>query len=234
MPPPKKFEELPLGQRVQIVRNLMPYPALTVMVFLRRDLGYRIVNPVWMFGTMIFEIVASVLLHPPTGINTLFIFAIVSFSLGMFQRFKRWRELDRGVRQHSYYIGTSRFRFAWLPMFLQKNRRVERFIDPFICFIPGMVLLFYYPGIGFWLAMSGACLRVFEADVYEKEQHQNLDIVDGLIVSEIQGQVVEKFEDSPTNGKTQPASGVPTGVGDDIHEHIKRRKAKQTISQKEP
>jgi hypothetical protein len=88
--------------------------------------------------------------------------------------------------------------------------------------------LFYLPLLGFWLAMAAACLRVFEAEVCEKEQNRELDLVDSLINSDIQGQVVEKFEGVPSSPRQQTLeSNVPTGMADDIHEHIKRRKAKQ-------
>ena len=179
------------------------------------------------------EIVASVVFPGGGRSKALFYFAIVSFALGMYQRFKRWQELKRGVRQHSFYIGNSRLSFPWLPAFFRRNRRVERFLDPILCLIFGTILLFYLPLLGFWLAMAAACLRVFEADIYEKEQNRQLDMVDSLIISDIQGQVVEKFEGPPSSPAPQTLeSNVPTGMAADIHEHIKRRKAKQQPPQK--
>lgn len=228
-----KFEQLPFGQRIQVVHNLMPYPALTVMVLLRGDLGYRMVNPVWLGGITVFEIVLAVCLNPVNSrFNPLFIFALISFAFGMYQRFKRWREIERGARQHSFFMGTSRFHFSWLPMFCQKNRRVERFVDPILVFIIGSFLLPFMPLFGFYLAMAGAFLRVFESDIYEKEKNQNLDITDGIIVSEIQGQVVEKFEESPVANQQQPASGLSSGLGDDLRDQIKRLKETKTKATK--
>ena len=240
MPPPpqKKFDDLPLGQKVEVARNLMPYPALTLMVFLRRDLGYRLVNPTWLWGVTVVEIVASVFFHicwNATGPNLLFDFAVLSFAFGLYQRFKRKRELDSSVLQHSFYIGDSRLRFAGMPGFFLRKRRVERFIDPIVCFIIGtLLILAHQPLLGMWICMSAACLRVLEADVREKGQNRDLDIMDSLIVSEGQTKVVEKFEPPPA---ASPAghrldSHVPTGLADDIQEHIKRRKAKQTPTEK--
>jgi hypothetical protein len=118
------------------------------------------------------------------------------------------QSVNRGVRQHSFYLGTSRLNFAWLPAFFRQNRRVERFVDPISCFILGTILLLFLPLLGFWVLMSAACLRVFEGDVSEKEQNQNLDMVDNLIVSEIQSEIVEKFEEPPNHRQQRPESGV--------------------------
>jgi hypothetical protein len=240
MPPPqhKKFEDLAVGQQIDITKNLMPYAALTLMVFLRGNMGYRLVNPTWLWGVTVVEIVVSVFFHicwNATGPNLLFDFAVVSFVLGMIQRFKRKRELERGIRQHSFYIGNSRLHFSGLPEFFRRKRRVERFLDPIVCFIIGTILiLVHQPLLGFWVAMSAACLRVFEAEVYEKEKNRNLDMVDSLIVSEGQAEVVEKFErpQAASPAAQRLDSHVPTGLADDIQDQIKRRKAKQPPTEK--
>lgn len=237
-PPPKNFDELPLSQKVEVTRNLMPYPALTIMVFLRRDLGYRLMNPVWLWGVTVVEIVGSVLFHicsGATGPNLLFDFAVVSFAFGIYRRFKSKRELDGGVLQHSFYIGDSRLRFAGMPEFFQRKRRVERFIDPVVCFIIGtLLILVRQPLLGFWIALSAACLRVLEGEVHEKGQNRDLDMMDSLIVSEGQAKVVEKFDSPPATSAAghRLDSHVPTGLADDIQEHIKRRKAKQPPTEK--
>jgi hypothetical protein len=236
-PPQKKFENLPLSQKIDVTKNLMPYPALTLMVFLRRDLGYRLLNPTWLWGVTIVEIVIAVVLHPPNGRpNTLFDFAVVSCGLGMIQRLKRKRELAQGILQHSFYLGDSRLRFRWLPGFVKHNRRVERFVEPALFFLTGTILLLYQPLLGFWLVIAAACLRVVEADVYDKTRNRELDMMDSLIVSKGQSEVVEKFE-GPTPGSTgsqMPEPKVPTGMADDIAAHIKRRKAKHFPTKPNP
>ena len=49
-------------------------------------------------------------------------------------------------------------------------------------------------------------------------------MVDGLIASEHQNQIVEQFEEPHDAGPQQPATGIPTGLGQDIQENIKRKK----------
>ena len=72
------------------------------------------------------------------------------------------------------------------------------------------------------------CLRVFEDAVRRKELNQSLDIIDGLVESNVHTEEVERFD--PTPGKQprqrqqQPTTSVPTGVGSDIAKQIKRRK----------
>ena len=79
---------------------LMRFPALTVMVFLRRDLGYRLLNPAWLIAGTGFLFVITVLTQPHTeGANPidLLFFALGALILGIYQRVKRWREPNRGT-----------------------------------------------------------------------------------------------------------------------------------------
>jgi hypothetical protein len=50
-------------------------------------------------------------------------------------------------------------------------------------------------------------------------------MVDGLIVSQRQSQIAEQFE-RPAEAQQQPATGIPTGLGQDVQEKINRRKPK--------
>lgn len=217
-----------LGEKTDFVRKLMAFPALSVMVFLRRDLGYRILNPAWLIGVTLVEIVIASLNRPTSAnsLNGLLAFALATFGIGMIQRFKRWREIAKGVRQHSFYIGTSDFDFRWLPASLRRNRRIARTIDPLFCIIAGLIARQYAPALGFWLVFAGVCLAGFEADVHRRELDRKLDLVDGLIGSEFQGDIVEQFDEAPDSRSQQPNSGVASGMADDIHENLRRRKSR--------
>lgn len=222
-----KFEHTSLGKKMEGTQNLMPFVALTVMVILRKNLGYRLMKPSWLFGVTLVQIVASVIIPNGGRSDALFYFAWVTFALGLFHRFIGWRKIDRGVLQHSFYIGDSRLSFKWLPEFFRRKRRVERFIDPLVVLIIGIILLFFLPLLGFWLFMSAACVRVFELDIYERDTNRGLDAMDSLVMSEVQIKIVEKFE-RPPSARPPPDASVPTGMADDIQEQIKRRKAKPT------
>jgi hypothetical protein len=222
-----------LAQKAEIMTNIMIYPALTVMVFLRRDLGYRMVNPKWLTGVTLVEIVIAMIFHPRIGgPNALFFFAVTAFAFGMTQRFKRWKEFNRGVKQHSFYIGTSCFESPKLPEFLRRNRRIARTADPILCVLVGVYCWRYFPALGFWLFLSGMCLAGFEGDVHRRDRNQTLDMVDSIIVSEVQSDTIEEFEEAPNATPQEPAPGIPAGLGDDIHDHLKRRQPKRPMPQK--
>ena len=223
--PQQKFEQRPLGQQIQTVRNLMPYPALPTMCILRPDLGYRLVNPAWLGPVTAVEIGLAVCFPPAgNGINPLFDFALVTFGLGIYQRFQGWRKIEAGINDHTFYMGTSRLRFSWLPEVFKKNRRCERFLDPILAFAVGTVLLPVWPLFGFWVCVTAACLRFFESEIYTKEKNERLNITDGMITSQIQAQVVEKFEGGSAAGAQQPPAEVSTGMDDDILARINRKK----------
>ena len=168
---PKRFNELPVSQGADLLRNALTFTPLTVISFLRRDVGFRNFTARALWGTTVVELVfvfiGQVFTTPNETsfrLTPLLVFAVSSFACGIHQRRKRWQEFKRGVRQHSGYLGTSCLNFKWLPMFFRRNRRVERFLDPIFCFVLGTVLLFISPGLGYWLCICGAGLRVVEED----------------------------------------------------------------------
>jgi len=219
---------LSIWQQAENMQWMMKYPALTVMVFLRRDMGYRFLNPLHllsMTGILAFISVSINSKNPHAKPEHLFIFAVLALFLGGCQRTKRWRELKRGIVQHSYYIGTSPFDFRWLPNFIRCNRKIARFIDPIFCLLIGLVCLPVSSMLGLWLIFAGASLRAYEHAVHRKELNRNLDMLDSIIVSQVHSRTVEKFEDQPSAPQAQGPTGIPTGLAPDIQKQIKRRNA---------
>ncbi len=171
---PRRFSDWLRGENS---KWLMRYPAMTVMVFLRRDIGYRLLAPIPMIVmTGILMIVAAII--PPENQEAhpefLFWFAMLSLFLSSCQRTKRWREFKKGVLQHTYYIGTSPFDYRWLPQFCRRFRRMGRIADPFFCIFAGLVFLPESTALGFWLMIAGAALRIFEDVVFQKELNREL------------------------------------------------------------
>jgi hypothetical protein len=216
-------------QQAEHMQWLTKFPALTVMVFLRPDLGYRLLNPLHLMTTGIVVTFAAAFIqsyHRTVNIDDLLLFLLAAFALGICQRVHRWRQMERGVCQHSYYIGTSPLDFRWLPAFCRRNRRVARFADPAFCVFIGLALQHDFPALSIYIVFAGICLRGFEDVVHRKELNRDLDTVDGLIVSEDQGHTVEKFERPPPEQRQRPTVGIPTGLAPDVRENMKRRKAK--------
>ncbi len=213
-----------MRRKIEIVESWAQFPALTLLVFLRRDLGYRMLNPVWLVGITLFMIAIVGLASETRRPDDLLIFALATLTLGLYQRYNRWQEFCRGIQHHSYYIGTSFLeRFRW-PEFLRRDRRISRYLEPLLCGLIGVLLLPYTPTLAWWIIFSAICLRAVEHSVFRKELTRHLDTLDGLVNSEIQGQMVEHFSSPSAHEQAEAAQGIPTGLGADIHERIKARK----------
>lgn len=221
-------------QNYYMAQWLMQFPALTVMVWLRCDLGYRMVSPARIVPVTLFLFVVSVLAG--NGDTTkrlwgLLIFAGLTLALTIYQRVRRWFELGQRVRQHSYYLGTSLFsHIRWLPESLRYERRLERFADPFAIGVIGYAVVHFSPPLGCWLLLSAVCLRCYEWAIHMRDLNLNMDILDGMIRSEQQNQTVEEFETQSGWHKNAASGGLPTGLSDDIESQItisvKQRKTK--------
>jgi hypothetical protein len=235
--PPELDDEIPLQVNWELMKALSRFPALTVMVCLRRDLGYRAVSLLALVVMTAILIALASNAKPENRPQDLMIFALVMFLLGSTQRIRRWRQFRQGVRQHSYYIGTSPFDFRWLPGFIRNERRIARYLDPLVCVVIGFWLLRYSVCLALWLLFAGVALRAFEDVIYKRELHQRLDTIDGLVMSEIQADNIERFTKEAAANPQHQRTGVPTGLGDDIQDRIKSRKSKRVppiIGRKNP
>jgi len=234
MPSPQnqKFEELPWLEKINIIRALSLFPAITVMVFIRRKIGFRLMKPpVLVVLAIIMIVVAQVLPIAAAPFGALLtIYALAMLALGLFQRRLRWNELCRGERWHTYSPGISILEFLPLPGFLKANRRVNRFLDPALVAIVGLILSAMSHGLGVWIMFSAFFLYVFEQDLYEKQLGRDLDILDGLVSAEVQEETVKLFEGKQPESIQRPlaeTAGIPTGLAPDIHQQIQLRRAKR-------
>src|ERR1017187_8282097 len=101
--PPQPQQGPTFREQYQFAQRLMEFPALTVMVFLRRDLGFRLMNPLRLLAVTGFLVVVSVFAQQGNAdANPIFllIFAGATFVLGIVQWIKSWWKLNRGIRQH--------------------------------------------------------------------------------------------------------------------------------------
>ena len=222
------------AQQFATAKWLMQFPALTLMVFLRRDIGFRLLRVGVLLAVFGLLAVAAILAMPGSDEATrpvaLLIFAALGFLNGIAQRIQRWRDMERNVRQHSYYVGTSAFaNQRWLPAFFRRHRRAARLLDPLLCTVIGLALLPVSRALGTWIVFSSFCLRAHEDGIFHREHTQILDVGDSMIESDVQGETVEHFSEPVTADQNQSASaGVPTGIGDDIHEQISKQKNKKS------
>ena len=222
-PPPTSFAE-----QFRMAQVALELPAFTVLPFLCKNLGFRIVSPLRLLAFTIFLVAVSVLAMPGSsaGTNPIFLlfFALVSCVLGIVARIKAWWNLYRGVRQHSYYIGDARcLRFSWLPDFFRHNRRAERFLNPAICLVAGLAFHPISHALSAWLCLCAVSLRYCEFAIHLKYLNLDLDLTDDVLQAERQTGVIEQFEDTKAAGQKQPSAGVATGMGPDIEEQVKTK-----------
>jgi len=210
-----------------LMQWLIKFPALTLMVMTRRDIGYRLLNPlilIAVFGLLAVVTILSIPGNESANQAPLLVFALIGFLSGIAQRIRRWRDVGRGVNHHTYYIGSSPLDFHWLPSFIRRNRRVARYIDPIVCAGIGLTLFPYSPALAAWLVFAAFCLRGFEDQVFQRERNRDLDLADSIHISEEQSRVLEQYEQARNAPQHQNSPGIPTGLGDDIQKKIHSQK----------
>lgn len=221
----ERFNQMSLFEKTKFVQWLATFPALTLISCWRGDLGYRLLNPLWIGSTALFMVAVAAFCPPDSHPGYLLGFAGLFFFAGNGQRFKRLREFRRGVRQHSFYIGSTGVRDALVPNFCRRNRLYERYLEPAAFATMGFLCFGYVStALGAWLVLSAICLAVVESAVQEQELNRQMDMVDGLVASEIQSGQVERFME-PTSGThtAEPSAGIATGLSPELQDRIARR-----------
>ena len=199
-------------------------PALSVAVLIRKDIGGRMLHRGYISGVSLVMFLLSLFASPRDGATALRIYAGVVFVVGFAYAIKRWLEFNQGRKQNSCYIGTSPFNF--MPAFFRRNRRTARFIDPAFVFLCGVLILPGYPAVGVWLMFAACALGSIEATAHRKQRDMEITMVDNLVFSEYQGDVVEKFEQAPAK-KQQSQAPIATGLDDDIARKVQQKKQNQ-------
>jgi hypothetical protein len=231
-------QELTLSEKMKIVQYLSILPAITIMVFIRRRIGFRMLKPSRLIGMAMF----LWFINDLSNINFLIFhpagfwfseFPLVMLIFAFFQRWRRWSELCKGVRWHTLSPGISYFELLPLPAFLTAHRRIYRFLEPFSVFIFAMFFgVFFSEALARWFAISAFFLFIYEQTLFEKQLDRDLDILDGLVAADVQAETVEHFAGPQPEEKQrtlQDTAGIPTGVAFDIHRQIEKRRAEQAM-----
>lgn len=232
------FLSLNKRQRLNYVSFFFGSPALTVRVFLRRKLGYRTLSTTKIFFTCLFIVylpfIVDFIPHPRTlkadFQNSLIVFAVACYVIAYIQKWMRWNELGRGKFWHSYSEGISWFSF--LPL---SESICNRFIDPLICFIVGLIIAATFSDyLGGWLMFSAVSLYMVEIALHEARIEQLLDQIDGMCEAEASSKELSAMatrEDeqglTPKPISREETAGVPTGLAPDIEAQIQRRRARK-------
>lgn len=232
--PPSFLQGMSWNQRFQFIRLASFIPALMAMIFTREKLGYRLIKMNVLIGLSIILLIVPELwpqIVKPFGF-VMDIYAIALPGIGFVQRQKRWYSLCRGVRYFTYSMGFSFLEKLPLHVFFRKNRRVQRFLDPFVVVCAGLLIgILLNHLLGVMIALSGVGLFIFENDLFERIVNRDLDLMDNFTASEVSMQVVKMFEAGESQEAIEEVSKnageVSTGIAPDIKRQIQMRKAKR-------
>jgi len=225
----QQWKSLTLEQKLAIGANIALYPAMTVMIFIRRRLGYRFISLPKLVVMSVFLLILGALAGAlgSLGRNSwlVVVFSLAVFVVGVVERRFRWREIKAGVSWHSYSRGIS-----WLNNFLPySDSTIKRFFDPAAVLVVGVIfVVLIQPILGYYFIFSALCLFSFEAYDFERSINMMLDQLDAMIDSEVISSNVEYYS-QPGEVKQRPleqTAGIPTGVAPDLQAAIERRRSR--------
>lgn len=213
------------ADKMQLVHGVLQMSALTVIIFLRRRIGYRLLHPVQIIVMTFALILLSTFKQYTPNAEAMVVFAILMCVFGFLHKARSWQDMRRGLLNHSFYLGDSTFEAKFLPKFLTRNRRFTRTFDPLFCLGAGACLLDFSPVLGGWLIFSGFALCAVEHRAYQTHFERDLDTVDGLILSGVQADTAERYSESPAAGQAS-GPGISTGLSPDLENKIGQRQSK--------
>ncbi len=210
---------------------VLAVPSLTVMVLLRRKIGYRTIQP-WMLLIAFCALAAmggwslvagSFGSSGGVGNYLMIAVAFAVTALAIIQRRSAWSSIKRGQRWHTKSRGISYLSALPFPEHI-----VQRFIEPAVCFVVGLLLLVTLSKMaGLWLIFSGLCLAVLEAIIYDIQLNNLLDQLDGMVEAEVAAENQEFF--TQDKAKEAPSieqmSGITVGFAPELNQLVAKRRA---------
>jgi len=212
---------------------ILAIPSLSIMVLFRRKIGYRTLQP-WMLFIIFFVLFAlgggpalsGTLTEDASPARYLTVLAAcVVTGLGMFWRWRAWQDIKRGVRWHTKSRGISHLHSV-LPMLTEYV--VQRYVEPFICMVAGIIFLHVSTPFGFWLFFSGASLAAMESMIHDIQINNALDQLDGIVEGEIAEENHAYFTQNQANINSpsiEAMSGIAVGFSPELQQQVARRRA---------
>lgn len=211
MPLPQPDRPLTFAEKLNIGFFIASLLSLTLLPFLRRRLGFRLLSPLHFIPCLLLFLLCNPLipgalitmsmepnasggespvLHTGNGSGFLGLFAFLSMMLASRQRAARRREMKQGIPVHSFSRGISVF--AFLPC---KLETVHRTIEPLFVIVIGFWIWdTFSPALGWWLVVSGLALTAVEARVAQIQMERTMDAVDGMLDSGTLSEAVAEFQ----------------------------------------
>lgn len=242
MPRPQRprLQDTSIGRNVNLGLWLADIMALSVHVFIRRKIGYRVVEPV----TLIFLFLAmffgpNLVTIPLSWMTGVFInlmtttqasfafFGLIMVGIGLFHRFRHWQHIKR-AEQNTWMTtsrGVSHFEFLPIPQHI-----VYRYVDAGVCFLFGWIIIDRIMGdmwLGYWVMASAACFMLVENQSYNSQLNHTLDMLDSMIAARAQARLVQFYqpESQEIRLSRNETAGLPTGIARDVERLISQRYA---------
>lgn len=232
------WNQRPIPAQVVFIQQLTFYPALTLMVFIRKRIGVRMLRFRWILALFLSLQVYAVIAEEAMDGNASDVRAVQYFSiaflvLALLHLLRAWRRVRRGEPCHSYSSGTSRLENRMIPRYFHRMRRIYRIVDPLYCLTVAGLIYTVSPVLALWIAFSAACMKCFEQLGYEAALERDLDLGDSLFEADVYQQTAEHFSGRGTVATTKGSAGkapasLPAGIGADVEAAIARRRSRET------
>ena len=192
----------------------------TILVFLRKKLGFRLLNPRWLIiamligfgaGYMEFNSQDATVAMRQDGLAMMILAACMSMQAGA-QRWKARPEAHgAGDHIHTRSRGYSVFMRLFGPLRVSQAS-VQRWFEPMFVWGVGAYLVKHnWELCGWWLAISGACLGIVESVVAKYQKVAFMDLRD----NRIDAQLLQSADSAPPSqpaGKTPPVPRQQTAT----------------------
>jgi hypothetical protein len=225
-----------IGRRLNLTLWIADIAALSVIVFVRRRLGYRTIELgriVFLFFFLVFGVTWIIGLtnwihltdmNGLSGSGPLILFfAFPMLGLAIFHRFRHWRDIKRAdLRWMTTSRGVSHFEH--LPI---SPNVIYRFVDAGVCFLSGAIInvVFDMKLLGDWIMFSAIMFLIVEQQHYNAQLHHSLDMLDSMIAARAQSRLVQYYSAQEQQGclSRVETAGLPTGIGRDVERLIAER-----------
>jgi hypothetical protein len=221
-------------------------PALTVLVFTRRWLGFRqitLARQTWAVlvlsvlaaqldnGNLLIPFIATV--RSDHSLSLIMVFMAAFLLAGYWHKRSYKKRVMEGDLWHSYSMG-----IPWLEyMFPLPSDWIRRFIEPTLVMFIGMIIMVNLSGIlGWWLFMAGIGINLWEGWITEQIFNQFLNSIDNLCDAEATKAENEYLKQAQEQGKQaaipmEQTAGIPTGIAPDIAEQLQKRRARKPVTE---
>ncbi len=218
------------------------FPSNSLIVFCRHKLGFRLMRP-WVFGLTFCVLMvisfagtaatnASSEISPGASssspITPLGVFAIVMLGLSIYHRRRGWKLIfDTATPWHSMSRGES-YLSKVFPM--APEHIIQRYVEPFLWMVIGLVLTKISAPLGMWILFSGAALAFIESIVLEKFIQDFLDRHDARVEAHYSTVIDESVQNRGSGPlPVRLTGGVPLMVSPELQRLIVNRQAAPVV-----